>query len=94
MAEYIKRIDTFSDKMCEGIDCGVCPFYNKAGENDCQVVAFLRSIPAADVRPVVTCAECQHNNACLTQAFVEDCGKIPLDRNTFFCADGERNSNA
>jgi hypothetical protein len=53
MAEYIERIDTFSDKMCEGIDCGVCPFYNKAGENDCQVVAFLRSIPAADVRPVV-----------------------------------------
>lgn len=53
MAEYIKRMDTFSDEMCEGIDCGVCPFYNKAGENDCQVVAFLRSIPAADVRPVV-----------------------------------------
>ena len=52
MAEYIKRMDTFSDEMCEGIDCGVCPFYNKAGENDCQVVAFLRSIPAADVRPV------------------------------------------
>ena len=70
MAEYIKRMDTFSDEMCEGIDCGVCPFYNKAGENDCQVVAFLRSIPAADVRPVVrgkwtlnkdgsgTCSEC------------------------------------
>ena len=53
MSEYIKRMDTFSDEMCEGIDCGVCPFYNKAGENDCQVVAFLRSIPAADVRPVV-----------------------------------------
>lgn len=48
----------------------------------------------ADVRPVVTCANCEHNNACLTQAFVEDCGKIPLDRNTFFCADGERKSNA
>jgi len=50
----------------------------------------LESLPAADVRPVVTCAECQHNNACLTQAFVEDCGKIPLDRNTFFCSDGEK----
>ena len=23
MAEYIKRMDTFSDEMCEGIDCGV-----------------------------------------------------------------------
>lgn len=59
MAEYIKRMDTFSDEMCEGIDCGVCPFYNKAGENDCQVVAFLRSIPAADVRPVVLCRDCK-----------------------------------
>lgn len=47
-----------------------------------------------DVRPVVTCADCEHNNHCLTQEFVDDCGKIPLDRNTFFCADGERRSNA
>ena len=54
----------------------------------------IRSIPAADVRPVVTCADCEHNNHCLTQEFVDDCGKIPLDRNTFFCADGERRSNA
>lgn len=48
----------------------------------------------ADVRPVVVCADCEHNNHCLTQEFVDDCGKIPLDRNTFFCADGERKSNA
>lgn len=48
----------------------------------------------ADVRPVVVCANCEHNNYCLTQEFVEDCGKIPLDRSTFFCADGERRSNA
>lgn len=54
----------------------------------------IRTIPAADVRPVVVCANCEHNNHCLTQEFVDDCGKIPLDRNTFFCADGERRSNA
>ena len=50
----------------------------------------IDSIPAADVRPVVLCKDCEHNNHCLTQEFVDDCGKIPLDRNTFFCADGEK----
>lgn len=54
----------------------------------------LKRIPAADVREVIVCADCEHNNHCLTQEFVDDCGKIPLDRNTFFCADGERRSNA
>ena len=44
----------------------------------------------ADVRPVVVCADCKHNNACLTQAFVEDESRVPFDRNTFFCADGKR----
>lgn len=54
----------------------------------------IASIPAADVREVVYCRDCEHNNHCLTQEFVDDCGKVPLDRNTFFCADGERRSNA
>ena len=54
----------------------------------------LAKLRYADVRPVVVCANCEHNNHCLTQEFVDDCGKIPLDRNTFFCADGERRSNA
>jgi len=44
----------------------------------------------ADVLPAVVCADCKHNNACLTQAFVEDESRVPFDRNTFFCADGER----
>ena len=50
----------------------------------------VKLIPSADVRPVVTCADCKHNNACLTQAFVEDASRVPFDRNTFFCADGEK----
>lgn len=50
----------------------------------------LLNIPAADVRPVVVCADCKHNNACLTQAFVEDASRLPFDRSTFFCADGKR----
>lgn len=57
-------------------------------QNDCPLV------PAADVRPVVVCADCKHNNACLTQAFVEDESKVPFDRNTFFCADGKRADDA
>lgn len=59
-----------------------------------NLLFILRTIPAADVRPVVVCANCEHNNHCLTQEFVDDCGKIPLDRSTFFCADGERRNNA
>lgn len=55
---------------------------------------FLAAIKPADVRPVVMCRDCKHNNACLTQAFVEEESKAPFDRNTFFCADGERGSYA
>ena len=51
-------------------------------------------IHAADVRPVVVCSDCKHNNACLTQAFVEDASRVPFDRNTFFCADGKRADDA
>ena len=58
------------------------------------VLAAADRIPAADVRPVVTCADCKHNNACLTQAFVEDASRVPFDRNTFFCADGKRDDDA
>ena len=56
----------------------------------------LNHIPytAADVRPVVLCRDCKHNNACLTQAFVEDESRVPFDRNTFFCADGKRADDA
>lgn len=59
-----------------------------------RAAKIVADFPAADVRPVVVCANCEHNNHCLTQEFVEDCGKIPLDRNTFFCADGERVDDA
>lgn len=54
----------------------------------------LERIPAADVRPVVVCADCKYNNACLTQAFVEEESRVPFDRNTFFCADGKRADDA
>lgn len=55
---------------------------------------IIKSIPAADVRPVVTCADCKYNNACLTQAFVEEASRVPFDRSAFFCADGKRADDA
>ena len=63
---------------------------NSAFRDVYDTVSRLRLIPAADVRPVVTCADCKHNNACLTQAFVEEASRVPFDRSTFFCADGKR----
>lgn len=44
----------------------------------------------ANLWPVVVCADCKHNGHCLTQEFVEEESRIPFDRSTFFCADGER----
>ena len=82
MSEYIER-----EKIWPALNAACVP-YNRA------TAKAIEDIPAADVRPVVVCADCEHNNHCLTQEFVDDCGKVPLDRNTFFCADGERRSNA
>lgn len=65
-------------------------FYDLCKEHGLEIIA----VPVADVRPVVTCADCKHNNACLTQAFVEDASRAPFDRNTFFCADGKRADDA
>lgn len=59
-----------------------------------EIRTDIKTIPAADVRPVVVCADCKHNNACLTQAFVEEASRVPFDRNTFFCADGKRADDA
>ena len=59
----------------------------------CDAAMAIDNTPAADVRPVVVCADCEYNNHCLTQAFVEEASRAPFDRNTFFCADGERRRN-
>ena len=48
------------------------------------------SLDKAIVVPqIVHCCECEYNNHCLTQAFVEDESKIPFDKNTWFCADAK-----
>ena len=92
---FIVGIDTpqgsytyhYKDKDWNRFDCVELPVAKHWDGHTEEDVTRLLSL---DVRPVVVCADCEHNNACLTQAFVEDCGKIPLDRNTFFCSDGEK----
>lgn len=102
MAEYIEReaflerVDGIwdcadmvfepNDKCCRSDDCASC----KWRETKNAIRKIAAHLPAADVREVVFCKDCKHNNACLTQAFVEDESRMPFDRNTFFCADGKR----
>lgn len=43
---------------------------------------------------VVRCKDCKHNNHCLTQEFAEEESKIPFDKNTWFCEDGEQKDGA
>lgn len=38
---------------------------------------------------IVHCCECEYNNHCLTQEFVEEASMIPFDKNTWFCADAK-----
>lgn len=85
MVEYIKREDALNAIRKS-------PISNMSTRLFC--IDAIADIPAADVRPVVTCADCKHNNACLTQAFVEEASRVPFDRNTFFCADGKRADDA
>ena len=96
---FIVGIDTpqgsytyhYEDKYWNWFECEELPVAKHWDGHTEEDVTRLLTL---DVRPVVVCANCEHNNRCLTQEFVDDCGKIPLDRNTFFCADGERRSNA
>ena len=45
-----------------------------------------------DAIPLVHCSECRYDGRCMFQSFVIDNSRdeVPYDRNTFFCADGER----
>ena len=102
MAEYIKRealLRHLNDIWLSAMPNDFMPDDDRhlamvrcMGLND--AMDAVKTIPAADVRPVVVCANCEHNNACLTQAFVEEASRVPFDRNTFFCADGKRADDA
>lgn len=85
------RIMMLTDTNCVSeLYCG-CPIVFQAHPQGVGYrPVYCPLVPAADVRPVVTCINCLYNNACLTQAFVEEASRAPFDRNTFFCADGKR----
>ena len=96
---FIVGIDTpqgsytyhYEDKYWNWFECEELPVAKHWDGHTEEDVTRLLTL---DVRPVVLCRDCKHNNACLTQAFVEEESKAPFDRNTFFCADGERGSYA
>lgn len=92
MAEYIERKTVYplAKKICDAIDSKEFQRLNFG----MRILDWIDDLPAADVRPVVTCTDCKYNNACLTQAFVEEASRVPFDRNTFFCADGKRADDA
>lgn len=87
MAEYVER-----EKVCKLIE-NMADGYKYLEVPTQYVLDKVKSIPTADVRPVVLCKDCKYNNACLTQSIVEDASIIPFDRNTFFCADGWRKAD-
>ena len=45
-----------------------------------------------DAVPVTVCASCKYDGKCMFQSFVIENSQddVPYDRNTFYCADGER----
>ena len=60
------------------------------GYNAVVMYAEIKGAPTVDAVPVVRCSECEYNNACFTQSFVESEGVLPFDRDTWYCADGKR----
>lgn len=44
----------------------------------------------AETKHVVPCSQCKYDNKCMLQSFVESEGVEPIDRQTWYCADGER----
>ena len=88
MAEYIEREAAIKRFTFATLDClGMEPMIRSA-----DVVAALKSIPAADVVPVVRCKDCKHSAVDFEDRryckFVTYYNHVPDD---WFCADGERN---
>ena len=85
MAEYIDRQATISKIREEGVYGS--GYSNEEREDN--VVDMIASIPAADVRPVVTCAECDWHVDCGYHFCNKWCLPCP-DNADFYCAYGER----
>lgn len=98
MAEYISReaaLESVREKVliCESLPDTIAKdasLFTLASMND-----SLNSIPAADVRPVVTCIECKHS--CDMPGGLRCCHGTCVDCYVdpeFFCADGEKREEA
>lgn len=84
--EYISR-EAAKEEMCSRCyDSALC----YRSDDDCPIKRGLNSIPAADVRPVVTCGECRKCATDECHFFAHgEWGMSGLDY-WFYCADGER----
>ena len=95
MAEYIER------------DAAIKEFSNNGsifvyGKQQCKaIVSRLNTIPAADVRPVVTCGKCKYGKYTGTEWFCdkhsghadkfgEDASYHEYHSKHWFCADGKK----
>lgn len=83
---YIER-EAAKKAVCEG--CNAEYGEEPCEPSDCAVMQALRSIPAADVRPVVTCGECKHWFENGTDYCSCDRDALLRERD-FFCAAGEK----
>lgn len=57
------------------------------------IKCYIDDAPTVDAVKVVRCKDCKYDGSCMTQIFVEENSYIPFDKNTFYCADGERKDN-
>ena len=89
MSEYIERekIYPIAKKVVDAIATG----NDHPGVFAYDILDWIDDIPAADVRPVVTCIECKHS--CDMPGGLRCCYGTCLDCYVdpeFFCADGEK----
>jgi hypothetical protein len=92
MAEYIEREAAINEVLMGDIDTD----YPRM-----DIAARLHDIPAADVRPVVTCGKCKYGKYTGTEWFCdkhsghadkfgEDASYHEYHSKHWFCADGEK----
>lgn len=110
MTEYIDKQKFLEEQRhlycenCEkrkGVKRGKMKFVYEIGDAPCRSCGYgdvlddLEDFPAADVRPVVTCADCKHWNIDWVPNYAKEnehfCPIVTLTtRDDWFCADGEK----
>lgn len=96
MSDYIEReaaIAVIYGQHVGGKDACENARPNTYGADLREIVADIEDIPAADVRPVVTCADCKYNTREVTDLFGNNaiqCITGLTHRRDWFCADGKK----